>query len=125
MTESHILLLLVGLVTLCTVAATAVFLRTAGDLRRLLSQLHRFLSHCDQTRLQAEHTLGVARRLLTRADQTAGQVQGVLEKGCEAAETALDQISFLKGKVASLWPGHAGNGGRRSRSRKIVRIGIH
>lgn len=117
MAESHAVVLLLGLVAACMAALTAVLLMAVGDLRRVLRQLQRFLSHCDSTRLEAERTLGVARQLLSRADRAAGRVQGVVEKSCEAAESALEQFSFLKGKVASLWTGRAGNGGSRSRSR--------
>ena len=101
MDENRVLVLLFGLVTACTLATTIAFLMTAGDLRRILRQLH---------------------QLLTRADQTAAQVQSVAGKACDAAETALEQLSFLKGKVVSLWSGRAGNGGGRPRSRKMVRI---
>ena len=104
MDENHVIVLLFGLVTACTLAVTVVFLMTAGDLRRLLRQLHQFL---------------------TRADQTAAQVQSVAGKACDAAETALDQLSFLKEKVVSLWSGHNRNGRGRPRSRKVVRIGNH
>lgn len=101
MDESHVLVLLFGLVTACILATTAVFLMTAGDLRRVLRQLH---------------------QLLTRADETAAQVQSIAGKACNTAETVLDQISFLKEKVVSLWSGHARNGRGRPRSRKMVRI---
>ena len=111
MTENHAILLLLGLVTACTMATTAIFLMTAGDLRRVLRQITRFLSDCDRTCKEAERTLGVAHHLLSRADTVAEQVQGVVEKTCNLAELALGQISFLKGKVVSLWPGHSGNGG--------------
>ena len=125
MTESHMMVLLLGLVTACTLATTAVFLMTAGDLRRVLRQINRFLSDCDHTCKEAKRALGVAHRILSRADTVTEQVNGVVEKSCEAAETLLGQISFLKGKVVSLWPGHPGNGGSRSRSRKVHRIGNH
>lgn len=111
MTESHAIVFLLGLVTVCTVTTTALFLMTAGDLRRVLRQINRFLSDCDRACKEAERTLGVARHLLSRADTVAEQVNGT--------------ISFLKGKVVSLWPGHSGNGGSRSRSRKVHRIGNH
>jgi hypothetical protein len=126
MTESHAILLLLGLVTACAVATTAIFLMTAGDLRRVLRQIDRFFSDCDRTRKEAERTLGVAHRLLARADTTSVRIHSVIEKTCETAEALLGQFSFLKGKVVSLWPGHSGNGGRRpSRSRKVHRIGNH
>lgn len=111
MTESHVMVLLLGLVTACTLVTTAIFLMTAGDLRRVLRRIDRFLSDCDRTCKEAERTLGVAHHLLSRADSAAEQVQ--------------DTLSFLKGKVVSLWPGHSGNGGGRSRSRKVHRIGNH
>lgn len=121
MAESHAVVLLLGLVAACMVALTAVLLKAVGDLRRALRKLQRFLSHCDQTRLQAERTLGVARQLLSRADRAAGRVQGVVEKSCDAAESALEQFSILKGKVVSLWAGRAGNGGSHPRSRIVHR----
>ena len=126
MTENYILLLL-GLIAACAMAATTAFLLTTGDLRRVLQQLHRFLTHCDQTRLEAERTLGVARQLLARTDRAAGQIQKMVEKTSGVAGAALEIISFLEEKVASLWSGHAGNGGRHSRSRKVkvYRIGNH
>ena len=122
MTDNPVVVLLLGAATACAVAVTAVLLMVAGDLRRALRQFHCFLSHCDQTRLEAERALGVARQLLTRTDRAAGQIEGVVEKTCGAAEALLGQISLLKGKVLSLWSGHAGNGERRSRSRKSHRI---
>ncbi len=102
MAENHAVMLLLGWVAACAAAATAVFLMAASDLRRALRQLH---------------------RILNRADRAAGRVQGVVERTCGAAEDALDQISFLKGRVVSLWTGREGRGGGRSRSRKMHRIG--
>ncbi len=125
MTESNVMVLLLSLVTACTVTTTAIFLMTAGDLRRVLRQINRFLTDCDRACKEAERTLGVARQLLSRTDEAAEQIQGVVEKTCGLAELALGQIPFLKGKIVSLWPGHPGNGGSRSRSRKVHRIGNH
>lgn len=125
MMESYVMVLLLGLVTACTLATTAIFLMTAGDLRRALRRIDRFLSDCDHTRREAERALKAAHQLLSRADSAAERVQGVVDRTCGLAEAALGQFSFLKGKIVSLWPGHSGNGGGRSRSRKVHRIGNH
>lgn len=106
-------IVLLGVIGVCSILMTLLLFATSKDLRRGIFQ-------CNQTFQEARRTLGVAHRLLARADRAAQQVEEVVEKGCHTASGILHQVSVLNGKARTFLRKRLGNGARFV-SRRSVR----
>lgn len=118
MIESLALLALLSVLSLCAVVGTTVLCLTAADLRRMFSQMNRFLSHGQETFREAERALSASRHFMDRTDRTMARVHQVIDKGCEVAEDALEEVDLFREKTHAFWTRYLGNGSR-PRSRRL------
>lgn len=102
-----IAIFLLSVISACTVLMTYFFFSASQDLRRIVPP-------CNQTFQEARRTLGMAHQLLTRIDQTAQQVEEVVDVGCDTASGIFHQIAVMNGKARAFLKKRLGNGARVS-----------
>lgn len=113
MPEAWLLYGLLGLICACLVVMTATALVLVNDLRRTLRQINVFVKRSGQV-------VTGARRIIARADVTAGRVNRIVSHACAAAESALGGLTGLKkraGSIATKWLGNGAGEEPRSRYR--------
>ena len=96
MVDSPTLLAFLSVLSLCAMIATVVFCFIAADLRRMSKEAQRLFSS--------------GRSFLDRANRTASHLQRIVDKGCDAAEDALEEVSLLGKKTPSFLTRYFGNG---------------
>ncbi|MBI3616164.1 MAG: hypothetical protein HY211_06575 [Candidatus Omnitrophica bacterium] len=68
--------------------------------------------HWLQTSRKADQTLELTRQLITRANRSAEEVEGVLHQACGVVSKTVEQFNFLKSRVQTFWTQQFGNGHR-------------
>ena len=89
---------LLALIGFCQLAMLAIVFLATRDLRR--------------TSQKASHNLELTRQLLTRANRSMQEVEGVLHKACGVVSQTVEQFLFLKGKAKTFLTQRFGNGAK-------------
>ena len=89
---------LLALIGICQAVTMFAFLSAARRLRR--------------TSEKTDQTLELTRQLLTRANRSMEEVQGVLHRACGAVSQSIDQFHSLRSKAQTFWAQQFGNGHR-------------
>lgn len=104
---------LLALIALCQVAMMVTLLIAAREWRRTSRQFSHLIPRCNQLLQKSHHTVELTRQLLTRANQSLEEVEGVLHKACGAVSDTVEQFLFLKGKARTFLVQRFGNGSRK------------
>ena len=96
---------LLALIAVCQVAMMVTVLIAAQELRRTSLQLNRLYPRCNQLLQKSDRAIELTRQLLTRANRSMQEVEGVLHKACST-------VSESVGKVQTFLSQRFGNGSR-------------
>ena len=91
-----LLFLFLVVLSLCAIAGTVALCVTAADLRRMSREAQRMFS--------------AGRLFLDRANRTAAHLQRIVEKSCDVAEDALEELNLFRRKTRAFWTRYLGNG---------------
>ncbi len=120
MVDFPTLLVFLAILSICAVVGTIALCLTVADLRRMLNRMNRFFSHGEAAGREAQRALSTSRQFLERANGTAAHVRRVIERSCEMAEEALEEVDLFRKKTHAFWTRYLGNG-TRPRPRRLHR----
>jgi hypothetical protein len=106
MTSLSLVVLLLGVMSLCLIGMTATLVRLTCDVRRTLRRVDLVLP-------EARRSLQHVRRLLTRTSRATQHVEAVIHAACDTVSGALGRVGLWKDQVqaaVSRYVGNAGNG---------------
>ena len=115
MSESFLIVVLLGFISLCALVMTVLALLITMEFRWMLRQINSLIPHCDQTVQEARHTLGQFRQLLLHANKATLQVEETVQRTRSTLLGMLDQFILLKARAQDLWTQRFGNGARAKR----------
>lgn len=115
-----LLLLLLGVISLCLVVLTAAFLVALKDLRRTLQQLQSGLPACTRAFQELHSTLGALRHLLNCTQRAGQHAEEIFHKTCDAAVDAIEPFVAFGERVRSILAQRFGNGAR-AKPRRVVK----
>lgn len=107
MTDASLMVLLLGVISVCLMVMTVTLVVTARDVRRTLRRMH--------------VTLTEAHQVLARTRRITRHVDAVVQKGCAVALQVLDPVLALKDRAQAFLEAHVGNhagNGARSEPRR-------
>lgn len=110
MADSRWVVILLGVMSVSTVAMTVALLMTTNTVRRTLKQISAMLPSCNRTLHETRRTLGQAQQLLTRTNHATRDVVAVIHQACDVASEAIEQVVSLKGKAKTFLAARFGNG---------------
>ena len=122
MSETSLVVVLLGLISACMVAITTVFTITARDVRRTLRRVNMMLPRCDEAIRDFHHAMGQAHQVLRQATQITRHVDAVVSKVCTAALDVIEPVLHWKGRAHAFFAERFGNGARagpRRHDRKL------
>ena len=109
MTETPVVVLL-GVIAACAVAATAAWLVTLREMRTTLARMNAILPRYERIGRDAERALKRVSELVHKTAQAGEAVQSVVWRGLEAAQGAIEQVAAVQSKAKALWVNRFGNG---------------
>ena len=112
MSETSLIVVLLGLITICMVALTTVLSMTARDVRRTLRRINAMLPRCDEAIRDFHHAMGQAHQVLRQATQITKYVEAVVSKTCTAALEVIEPVLTWKGRAEAFFIERFGNGAR-------------
>ena len=95
MTDSSLLLCLLGLISGCLLVLTLVSLHLATTLSRTLHYLNRLLPDANETVRDVGRVARRAEGVVTRLESATHALEGVVRRGCGMATEALDGMASL------------------------------
>ncbi len=119
--DSFLVVLLLGLNSLCAIVMTTFLWSTTQDLRRTLKRINTVLPHGNQVFLEARRTLGEARQLLARTNKATHQVEEVIHRTRDAVLEIFDQWAAFRGRAQAFLAERFGNGARSGSRRQYRR----
>ena len=102
MASSGLLIALLSIATLCLLLITVAILSTTTRLRATLQRLDALLPDAGQVLIDLKRSGRQVRRLLTRTDATAEEVERVVRGACQVASEAMDRLSLLRNYVGRM-----------------------
>ena len=102
MASSELLIVLLSIATLCLVILTVVVLVTTARLRAILQRLDALLPDAGQVLIDLKRSGRQVRRLLTRTDATAEEVERVVRGACQVASDAMERLSLIRNFVGRM-----------------------
>ncbi len=119
MAETRLVILLLALITVCLIVLTVSLLTLIAEFRGIAKRIHQVLPEAERMMRDARDSLHKTKKLVTRVDETARAVDGIVRQACVSAADALDRIASIKAKAESFFTGHSGNGnGTRAEPRR-------
>ena len=112
MSNASLILLLLGLMSLCALIVTTVLALTAHEVRRILRRVQTILPDCAGAVHEAHRAFGEAHQLLKRTNSATRRVETVLHTASETATQAMEQFALLRKKAQAFFGHHNGNGAR-------------
>ena len=112
MSETSLIVVLLGLISICMVVLTAVLSMTARDMRRTLRRVNTMLPRCDEAIRDLHHAMGQVHQVLKQATQITRHVETVVSKACTAALDVIDPVLTWKGRAETFFAERFGNGAR-------------
>ena len=112
MTESAVLLIPLGVLSVCACVLTGVAIVTARRMRRTMERIDDTLPSCKLAMHQARQTLKETHQLLVQTQATANRVTAVVDAACEVASATMNELVGFKKRTAVLLSGFRGNGAR-------------
>ena len=101
---------LLGVIAVCAVAATAAWLVTLREMRTTLARVNAILPRYERIGRDAERALKRAADLVHTAAQAGAAAQSVVWRGLEAAQGVIEQVAAVQSKAKALWLNRFGNG---------------
>ena len=107
MSNPSLLVLFLGLMSLCAFVVATVLVVTARDVRRTLRRIQTILPDC-------QGAVHEAHQLLKRANQASRHVESVVQAVSDTTTQAMEQFALLRKKAKHLFglTHHNGNGAR-------------
>ena len=112
MAETSLIVVLLGFISICTVAVTMVLAITARDVRRTLRRVNAMLPRCDEAIRDFHHAMSQAHQVLRHATQITRHIDAVVSKACTAALDVLEPVLTWKDRTQAFIAEQFGNGAR-------------
>ena len=110
MAETPLLTVFLGVICLCLISLTAVLLVTARELRLTLRRINAMLPDAGTTLHEAGRALIQLRRLVSRANVAAREVETVVHRACEMASETLEQFDLARERARAAFTKWVRNG---------------
>ena len=110
MTNAPLVAVCLGLISLCLMTLTIILFVTALDLRRTLHRINAILPEAGQTFHEAARALAHVRRLISRVNVAAREVEGVVHRACETASETLEEVALAGQRARLAFTKWVGNG---------------
>lgn len=117
MPEAPIAAVCLAIISCCALVTTFALCLTARELRQTLWRVNALLPSAGRAVRVASRSVQRINRWVTRADQAAQHVEGVIHRACEAATQALDRWTALRGGDRG-WRGSRVTNGARAEPRQ-------
>ena len=110
--SSLLIVLFLGVISICLLTMTLLFLIASRNLHQLTLKIHTLLPACEEAFKEARRTLVETRELVSRTSKTTHHVEEVIHRTCDGASELLDQFALLKERAATFFKERFGNGSR-------------
>jgi len=114
-------MILLGVISVCLIAITAMLALITQELRVSLRRLNAMLPQADRVFREAHRALHLIRQVLTTPNQAAHRVETVIHQACDAASEVLERFNGFRAHAGRLFTSRFGNGtraGSRSQHRR-------
>ena len=110
MADAPFVTIFLGLISICLITLAIILLVIALDLRRTLHRINAILPDAGTTLHEAGRALVQVRRLISRVNVTARDVEGVVHRACETASETLEEFALARQRARSAFTKWVGNG---------------
>ena len=118
--HSNLIVLFLGLISLCFVTLTFLFIITTKQVRKTLIKIQQLLPACEETVAQAQRTFAEAQQLLHRTNRATHHVEELVERTQQGASVIVDNLLLMKDRAQAFLKERFGNGVRH-RPRRVNR----